>query len=260
VSDFDLPDHPDASLFPMMPPDELDALAEDIKKHGQREPIYVHQGMVLDGRNRLKACRIAGVEPDFREWNGHGSPVDFVVSMNLHRRHLTSEQKRAVITAVLHATPAKSNRQVADQVRVDHKTVAAVRQQLEGTGEIPQLARRAGKDGKTRKVSPTPKAKRISLTPPPDPKADRITVSVYSSTPSDGKLTTAPAGQKPSSSPLKNWPSLRSHGAEAGQIAAELERLAKVKVADRSGSVDKIPLLINRLRQLADFIEKDLLP
>jgi site-specific DNA-methyltransferase (adenine-specific) len=53
-------------------------------------------GLVLDGRNRLAACKIAGVAPRFTQWQGEGSPVEWVVSQNLFRRHLTSSQRAVV--------------------------------------------------------------------------------------------------------------------------------------------------------------------
>jgi hypothetical protein len=56
---------------------------------------------VLDGRNRLKACRLAGVTPKFIQWHGHGSPVEWVVSMNLMRRHLSSSQRAVVALDLL---------------------------------------------------------------------------------------------------------------------------------------------------------------
>ena len=77
---------------------EFGSLVEDIDEHGLREPILVYQGLVLDGRNRLRACEIAGVEPRFVEWDGVGSPLALVLSRNLHRRHL-NEGQRAIIAA-----------------------------------------------------------------------------------------------------------------------------------------------------------------
>jgi ParB-like chromosome segregation protein Spo0J len=90
--------HPGALLFPMMQAAELSLLVEDIDAHGLREPIVVFQGLLLDGRNRLRACEIAGVEPRFVEWEGIGSPLAFVLSRNLHRRHL-NESQRSIIGA-----------------------------------------------------------------------------------------------------------------------------------------------------------------
>jgi stalled ribosome alternative rescue factor ArfA len=90
--------HPAASVFPMLYGTALDELASDIRLHGLREPIVVYQGLVLDGRNRLRGCDLAGVEPRFVEWDGAGSLVGFVLSRNLHRRHL-NESQRAMVAA-----------------------------------------------------------------------------------------------------------------------------------------------------------------
>jgi hypothetical protein len=90
--------HPAAELFPLMKGPEFGLLVEDIAEHGLREPILMYQGVMLDGRNRLRACEIAGVEPRFVEWDGIGSPLAFVLSRNLHRRHL-NEGQRAIIAA-----------------------------------------------------------------------------------------------------------------------------------------------------------------
>jgi predicted HTH domain antitoxin len=93
-----MPVHPAAAIFPMMLGADLDALADDIKANGQREPIVVLDGKIVDGRNRAAACAIAGVEPLYREWDGEGSLVSWILSVNLRRRHLT-DQQRAVVAA-----------------------------------------------------------------------------------------------------------------------------------------------------------------
>lgn len=68
--------HPAAELFPMIKDAELGLLVEDIVEHGLREPILVYQGLILDGRNRLRACEIAGVEPRFVEWDGTATRLE----------------------------------------------------------------------------------------------------------------------------------------------------------------------------------------
>jgi len=94
----DYPPHPVADLFPMMSTTELGALAADIEERGLDEPIVLFEGKVIDGRNRQAACTIAGVTPRFVEWDGEGSLVSYVLGRNLHRRHLTNQQ-RAVVAA-----------------------------------------------------------------------------------------------------------------------------------------------------------------
>src|SRR5690606_28899225 len=95
------PMHPLAELFPVMADDELEALAADIKANGQRDPIVLFDGKIVDGRHRYRACRRAGIEPKFTTFDGADADVlAFVASRNLHRRHLT-ESQRAMIAADL---------------------------------------------------------------------------------------------------------------------------------------------------------------
>jgi hypothetical protein len=91
--------HPFAALFPELPSDELTQLARDIKERGLLEPIILYEGKILDGRNRFRACQIAGVKPRIEEFNAKAtkrSTEEFVLSRNLRRRHLTMGQKAAI--------------------------------------------------------------------------------------------------------------------------------------------------------------------
>lgn len=74
---------------------EIARLAEDIRENGQAEPIVTYEGKILDGRNRYQACLVAGIEPEFTEYEGT-TPLIFVVSHNLHRRHLNESQRGMV--------------------------------------------------------------------------------------------------------------------------------------------------------------------
>ncbi len=93
--------HEITNIFPKMRDEDYHALLEDIRKHGLREPIWTYQGKIIDGRHRYRACLELGIEPRFREWDGNGSLVAFVISLNLHRRHLTSSQKAAIAVEIL---------------------------------------------------------------------------------------------------------------------------------------------------------------
>ena len=107
--------HESAALFPMLDDAELDKLAANIAKHGQLEPIVTFEEKILDGRNRLEACRRAHVEPKFRALKSCDSPTDFVISANLHRRHLTPMVRTtcAVNALPLFAAEARMRQQVA---------------------------------------------------------------------------------------------------------------------------------------------------
>src|SRR5262245_35189562 len=107
-----LPIHPAADLFSMMTANELKALGEDIKKNGLRESVSMFDGAVLDGRNRLAAMETAGIKlvtgNGQIEWAtiqgrnvGRVDPVAFVISKNIHRGHLTAEQKRELIAELI---------------------------------------------------------------------------------------------------------------------------------------------------------------
>ena len=91
--------HPLANIFPLMGGDEFAALQQDVAEHGVREPIVLHDGLILDGRNRYRASRAAGVDCPSTVYDG-ADPVAYVVSLNLRRRHL-DELQRAMVAAKL---------------------------------------------------------------------------------------------------------------------------------------------------------------
>jgi hypothetical protein len=158
--------HPIANLFPLMEGSEFDALVADIKANGLREQIVLYEGMILDGRNRYRALRALGISPTEIPEHPFGSfcgrdvlaaqdpgkdPAGFVVSRNIHRRHLTAERRRALIAELIKAQPEKSDREIAREAKVDHVTVGKVRKAKEATGEVSPVERRTGADGKARK-------------------------------------------------------------------------------------------------------------
>ena len=178
-----LPIHPAAELFPRMSEAELAALGKDIRKHGLTSSIAVWSDgkspeQLLDGRSRLDAIEIeigpAIVSPpsvmagkDFLAVNKvivldrSVDPYAFVISANIRRRHLTVEQKHELIAKLIETDPTKSNRQIAKTIKVDHKTVASVRAEKEGRGEIPHVETRT--DSKGRKQP----ARKTTTKPPP---------------------------------------------------------------------------------------------
>ena len=85
--------HPLANIFPPMTEAELKVLSDDIGRNRQQEPITLYQGLILDGRNRYLACKKAYVEPKTVELPSGVDPLAFVISANLHRRHLNETQR-----------------------------------------------------------------------------------------------------------------------------------------------------------------------
>lgn len=94
--------HSLANIFPMMSETEMLSLQSDIKKNGLNEPVWLFEDKIIDGRNRYLACLAVGVEPKFREYEGKEIDlVSFVISLNLHRRHLNTGQKACLAVDVL---------------------------------------------------------------------------------------------------------------------------------------------------------------
>jgi hypothetical protein len=190
-----LPIHPAALLFPRMTPDELKALTEDIKRNGQRQPIAIIEKPrrrpdgtlhvkdppvqeVLDGISRLDAMEAAGIGVIGKDGQlddhimrmvvdtDEVDPVAFVISANIHRRHLTAEQRQHLLITLIARAPEKSDRQLGKEIGVDHKTVASARTRGEDVGSIPHVTTRT--DTKGRK-QPAKKSKRPKAPDPPPP-------------------------------------------------------------------------------------------
>jgi N6-adenosine-specific RNA methylase IME4 len=88
--------HPAADAFPMMDDKRYQELVNDIREHGQREDVCVYDGMILDGRNRHKACLELQIEPRTKVISTDANPWDFVWSLNGLRRDLVAEQRYLV--------------------------------------------------------------------------------------------------------------------------------------------------------------------
>lgn len=122
--------HPIAELFPLMVGAEFDALKNDIAANGLREAIWLHPDdwSIIDGRNRYRACVELGIEPEYRTWDGEGSLEALVDSLNLHRRHLTKEQRDERMRML--RAKGLTYKQVADMVGVGEATAWRVTSDL----------------------------------------------------------------------------------------------------------------------------------
>jgi len=129
--------HPVSEIFPLMQGKVFEDLVEDIRQNGLREPIWLLGDKIIDGRNRYRACEASGVTPHYNNYVGdEAGLVAFVVSLNLHRRHLNESQRAMVAanlanigngqhsSANLHST---TSGEAAEMLNVSERSVATAR-------------------------------------------------------------------------------------------------------------------------------------
>ncbi len=139
--------HPAANLFPMMGDKEYRELVADIKANGLRQSVMMvgetrETALIIDGRNRAKALAELGLDlndhADVMAPDDIPDPVEFVLSLNLHRRHLTESQRAMVASSVAGLRdgvnkgssielPAKSQSEAAAQLNVGVASVKRAR-------------------------------------------------------------------------------------------------------------------------------------
>src|SRR5262245_57432590 len=122
--------HPLADMFPLIEGDDFTALVEDIRANSIRVAIVLHEGKILDGRNRYRAAIECGhhfTEKDFVRLPAGADAERYVISANLQRRQLDNRGKRMVIAKLIEGKHGQADRAIARLAGVDHKTVASVR-------------------------------------------------------------------------------------------------------------------------------------
>jgi ParB-like chromosome segregation protein Spo0J len=131
--------HPLAELFPLMEGKVFEDLCADIKKNGLIEPIVTLDDMILDGRNRQRACEQAGIPPYYVRFDQLGgadaTPWEYVAAKNLLRRDLTADQRAMIATRM-------------DDVVSKLKAEAKARQRAAGGRKPPLAAARTQAPGK----------------------------------------------------------------------------------------------------------------
>jgi hypothetical protein len=144
---FRLDEHEAAKIFPMMSDGNIRKLADDIRINGLRHwiTLAIQNGkhVVLDGRNRLLACAMAGEEPRWSMWEGK-DPAAFVLSENLHRRHLSESQRGMVAARMANLREGRPKTEsidsvslavAAEKLKVSRPTVQRARKVLESACE-----------------------------------------------------------------------------------------------------------------------------
>ena len=142
--------HPLSSLCGDMDTESFKALTNDIREQGQLEPIDVVGDEIVDGWHRYRACQLLEREPKTRALPDGLELVEYVLGKNAHRRHMTAEQRAAVVMLAVewmpdHRPAAKgkgdivsplTNEAAAARAGVSTRTIQRVKAQIRaGHGE-----------------------------------------------------------------------------------------------------------------------------
>ena len=239
------PVHPEAEKLPMMSDAEIKELSADILENGLQEPVHIwvdnHAAVngsegpfpeqLMDGRNRREALRLlnhnsplevntAGVRyhnaikrrsKNSKNWVPDCDPVKFILSANVHRRHLTAEQRREAINRFLKADPMASNRAVAKTLGVSHHTVTIVRNEAVRDGHIAQSERPIERAIQALRANPSASVTEIAK----NAKVGRATVQKARKLVAEGP-TIAPPTAQDKATPQPEKPALVSAPQEKG--------------------------------------------
>lgn len=131
-------------VMPPLAPDERIELEASIRAHGVQVPISVStDGVIVDGHHRDEIARRHGLHCPRVIVDGDAAKLrGLAFSLNLHRRHLTREQKRAVVAESIKADPQLSDREHGRRTGVHKDTAGSVRRQLEESGEVGHFSER----------------------------------------------------------------------------------------------------------------------
>jgi ParB-like chromosome segregation protein Spo0J len=148
--------------LPALPYEQFLALRDNIAVNGVLVPILVDghgpRRKIIDGNYRRAIADELGYDcPEIVQAGLTEEETRTLArALNLARRQLSQDQKRQLIADQLRETPGRSSRWIGKQLGVHHATVASVRGEMEGTGQIIQLERTVGEDGKARPATRQP--------------------------------------------------------------------------------------------------------
>jgi ParB-like chromosome segregation protein Spo0J len=113
--------HPACAVIPLPPEEEINELANSIRTSGLLEPITLTKDqLLLDGRCRLKACTIAGVEVRTEIFQGD-DPVMFVLDKNIRRRHLSKVQREIAVAQLVNLQPGSNQYQHKEKMVISNR-------------------------------------------------------------------------------------------------------------------------------------------
>ena len=121
--------HPAASMWPMASRTEYDDLEASIAATGLAVPILKKGPIIIDGRNRLQACRKLNIEPRFEEYQGADDEIVMEIwKRNFARRQLTSAQKAQMLVKLKTQAPGVWKRWEHDKREAEVRRRANLKQ------------------------------------------------------------------------------------------------------------------------------------
>ena len=224
-------------LFQNMPPltpEEYTALEASILEHGILSPVITDEnGVILDGhhRSRIAAEHSLSCPKQIVYGKTDTEKRTMALSLNLDRRHLNREQKRALVAESVKADPKLTDREHARRTGTSHPTVATVRADLEKRGDVESFTTRTDSLGREQPVKPAAPA------------------NVNTET---GEIEAEPV--KPRRRPINEL--LREAGAELDRAVERINRLAQ---DDRyTANTDLInPYIRNAIHQLETIAQEN---
>jgi hypothetical protein len=204
---------------------------------------------VLDGRSRLDAMESVGLEVAIFDKDGllnselfeivdlarGDTPEAYVASANVHRRHLSAEDRQDALIRLIARAPEKGDRLIGEEAGVDHKVVGRARKKGEQLGRVPQLAKTIGKDGKARKApvrkTLAPKSAPKAAPPP----AGALAVAGNDVSPAESALALKSAFAAEVVEPTAEKPAAEMGASGDGGIPDFLKRLPHAEAASATG-------------------------
>jgi hypothetical protein len=284
-----LPVHPACEIIPEYTEAELIDLGRKIKAAGMKLPIIPLMQpdgtySLLDGRSRLDGMVHVGIKFEVKVVDGHVvidapgyaipapnaiipdgnfNAYEFVLSTNLHRRHLKNEEKRAIIKKVICAHPTLADNAIAKIAGVNNKTVKTLRQELKANWEFPISDDRIEATGRKARGRKLGQVKETSVA---DQKAHADTLSAapaikpveaISTTPTDNKVSTE-APVVPIASSAKNKPPVVPNAFNAAEILAAARRVEDV--LRRPVSAPNYEDALKKIKHVIDLLLKTVKP
>lgn len=165
--------------LPPLPPDQYEALRQNIAVNGVIVPIVVDSDgplrHIIDGNHRKRIADELGYECPEVVHSGDDDELRILArALNLARRQLNQEQRRQLIADQIRETPDRTNRWIGKMLGVHHTTVGSVRSEMQSVGQISQQGRRVGSDGKSYKSSKARSTLRSASVRKPRPHATTL--------------------------------------------------------------------------------------